>query len=301
MATTIPEFQVQMRGFDRAEVTDYIQRLHNEIVSLRDQTNNSHQATVVGQAERERLTGEVRQLRAEVERLSGPIDSVENMSERIARMMRVASDEAHRTKEMAREEAATLTVKLNEEIQAARKEVEGARQDRATANAALAEFQAITAARRDDIVAEARAEAEEVLQAAYAESARLIEEAENAARVRRETDENWRRDAQQRLDQQIKTAWEQAEERAGNLEKDARLKATDLVTAAEGEARLITERTQADIKLLHEERGGLLTALSEIQRRIEDTLRRSRISIVKDSDDAEPVHQVEHVDPAEEA
>ncbi|OBJ71878.1 hypothetical protein A5643_06695 [Mycobacterium sp. 1274756.6] len=285
-----------MRGFDRAEVTDYIQRLHNEIDSLRDQMNQAHQSALTGDAERDRLAGEVTQLREEVERLSGPIESVENMSDRIARMMRVASDEAHRTKEMAREEAAMLTTKLNEEIEAARKEVEGARQDRATANAALAEFQAVTAARREEILTEARTEAEEVLQAAYAESARLIEEAENAARVRRETDEKWRRDAQKRLDQQIKAAWEQAEKHAANLEKDARLKATDLVTAAESEARLITERTQSDIKLLHEERAGLLTALAEIQGRVEDTLRRSRISVVKDAPDSEQFGDVDEVE-----
>ncbi|OSC42717.1 DivIVA domain-containing protein [Mycobacterium decipiens] len=296
MATEVPNFETQLRGYDRAQVTEYIRCIHSEVESRREHIR-------ILETDRERAAAEVSQLRGEIERLSGPIDSVEGMSDRIARMMHVASDEARRIKSIAREEADALTHELRDEIEAARQNraaanaaldefqrdsaarreqilaeakaeaselLTEARRDRAAASAALEEFQRGTAARRDQILADAKAEAEELLRTATNERDRLAEEFE-----RRRSEE------QSRLDQQIKSNWEQAEAHIANLKKDSRLKAAELITTAERNAQLISERTEAQVKELIRVRGEVLAALSEIQSRIETAVRRDRISIIK--------------------
>ncbi|WP_235677939.1 coiled-coil domain-containing protein [Mycolicibacterium sarraceniae] len=262
-------------------MTDYIARLHSEIESLEDQVRVLERNATYAETDRERLNAEIDQLRNDIQRLSGPIDSVEGMSDRIARMMRVASDEARRTKAMARDEAESLTRELRDEL-------ETARQDRAIASAALAELQSSTADRREQILLEAKAQAEEVLQAAYDERARLAEGIEEAERRRREMqlhlaeeDERRRREALSRLEEQIKSRWEQAEVQIAALEKEGRLKVANMVASAERDTQSIKERTEAEIKELLKTRADVLAALGEIQSRIDGAVRRDRIAVVK--------------------
>jgi len=288
MDRTIPNFQTRVRGLDAAQVTDYILQVHGEIASLQEQVQRLQRDAGDAEAERQRLNnqigqlhGQIGQLQSEVDRLSGPIDSVEGMSDRIARMMRIASDEAHRTKALAREEAAELTRELHDEIEAAR-------QDRAAANAALPEFEASAAARREQILSEAKAEAEHVVQAAHAERARLTEETEETERRRREAqrelaeeDARRRRENQRRLDEQLKSSWEQASAQIAAYEQEGRVKAAGIITAAERDAQLLKERTEEQVKELIKVRGDVLAALSDIQNRIETAVRRDRITVVK--------------------
>jgi len=303
MDRTVPNFQTRVRGLDAAQVTDYILQVHGEIASLHEQVQRLQRDAGDAEAERQRLNnqigqlhGQIGQLQSEVDRLSGPIDSVEGMSDRIARMMRIASDEAHRTKALAREEAAELTRELHDEIEAAR-------QDRAAANAALAEFEASAAARREQILSEAKAEAEHVVQAAHAERARLTEETEeNERRLRArltqeleeterrrreaqrelaEEDARRRRENQRRLDEQLKSSWEQASAQIAAYEQEGRVKAAGIISAAERDAQLLKERTEEQVKELIKVRGDVLAALSDIQNRIETAVRRDRITVVK--------------------
>lgn len=281
MDRAIPNFPARVRGFDPAQVTDYILHAHGEIAVLQEQVKSLKRDAADAEAQRHQLNVQIAQLHGEVERLSGPIDSVEGMSDRIARMMRIASDEAHRTKVLAREEADELTRALREEIEAAR-------QDRAAAGAALAQFEASAAARREQILSEAKSEAEQVVQAAHAERARLADEAEDAERRRREAqrelaeeDARRRRDNQRRLDEQIRSSWEQASAQIAAYEQEGRVKAAGLVSAAERETQQLRERTEEQVKELLKVRGDVLASLSEIQNRIETAVRRERISVVK--------------------
>ena len=202
-------------------------------------------------------------------------------------MMRVASDEARRTKLMALEEADALTREL-------RAEVEAARQDRAVASGALAELQNSNAAHRQEILAIAEAEAEQILQAAHSERTRLLEEADEVDRRHREMqlklaeqDDRRRWESQQRLDEQIKSRWQQAEIQIAAIDKEARFKAVSLVAEAEREAQSIMEGLRDHVKELMNTREGVLNALAEIQTRIETTIRRDRISVVETPEVAE--------------
>lgn len=290
MTKEIPTFETQLRGFDRGRVTDYISNLYIEIEELQYQTQTlEHQIQSLerdarwADTDRGRQDSEVEQLRSEIQRLSGPIDSVEGMSDRIARMMRVASDEARRTKTMAREEAESLTHQLHEQLEAAR-------QERDVASATLTEFQASVAARRELILLDAQAEAEQILQSAHGECARLIEETDEADRRRREIqlrlaeeDDRRRRESIRRLDEQIAKRWEQTEAQVVAFEEESRLKAASLVATAERTAQSIHDRAEANIKELIQTRGDVLSALSAIQSQIETAVRRDQISVVRTS------------------
>lgn len=319
MALEIPEFETQMRGFDRHEVSDYIARLHHEIDVLQDRSksleasksqtlidreqlvaevtrlqNDVVRMTAEAESERQRLTAELGQLRSQFEQVTGPVDSVEGMSDRIARMMRIASEEARRTKELARQDAEALTGELREQLEAAT-------HDRAAASEALAEFQASTNARRTKILEAATQEAEQILQIAHDERNRITQEIEAAERSRREVyqrlaeedernrraaqesldeqiklawdeDERNRREAQHRLDQKMKAAWEQAEANIAQLDKEARLEASSLISSTKREAKVLTERNQAEVDLLKRERAGIVTHLSEIRNWIDTTV-----------------------------
>lgn len=312
MALEIPEFETQMRGFDRNEVADYIMRLHHEIEILQDRAksldaaksqtrfdqeqlvaevtrlqNDIVRMTADADAERQRLTAELAQVQSQFEQVTGPVDSVEGMSDRIARMMRIASEEARRTKDLARQDAESLTGELREQLEAAR-------HDRAAASEALAEFQTSTNTRRAKILDAATAEAEEILRIAHDERSRIAQEIEEAERSRREVyqrlaeedernrraaqesldeqiklaweeDERNRRESQRRLDQQMKAAWEQAEENIAKLDKEARLEASTLISSTKREAKSLAERTQAEVELLVRERSGIVTHLNEIK------------------------------------
>ncbi|HET9876612.1 MAG TPA: hypothetical protein VFQ37_12745 [Mycobacterium sp.] len=291
MVPQIPDFTTQMRGFDRAEVVEYITRVHGEIeTSEQDREQLTARVTEL-QNKIEQQVAQIAQLQDDLERASGPIESVEGMSERIARMMRIASDEARRTKELAHQEAEALTLELRQQVQAAS-------QDRIAASEALAEFQVSNNARREKILASAMTDAEEILRIAHQERDRLAQEVEEAERSRRELylrlaeeDERKRREAQESLDEQMKSAWEEdvrnrreaqrrmeqqlmsawdgAEKCIANLDQEARLKASDVLTAAQREAKLLTERTQAEVKRLRKEHSEIVVGLNEIRRWIE--------------------------------
>lgn len=96
--------------------------------------------------------------------------------------------------------------------------------------------------------------------------------------------ERRRRESERELSKQVSAAWEQAQTQIANTEKDSRLKAAALIATAEREAKLIMERTDAEVMQLIHVRGDVVGALSEIQSRIESAIRRDRMSVVKRSD-----------------
>lgn len=267
MSRAFPVFETSRRGLDREQVRAYMAELHEEHDAVESRAAQLEQRLALAEAERHRLETEITRQEREIEHLSQPVDSVEGMSDRIARMMRVASDEARQTKQMAEEEARALTSELKAEL-------ESARRDRETVGEELANIRSSTAAQRDLIVAEAKATAEEILQNAHREKTRVAEE-----------DEARRREAQRRLDTQIKSAWEQAEGQISARDNASRVEAARIVAAAEREAAAIRERTEAEVAGLVKVRSEVVGGLTEIQSRIEAAVRREKISVVRTGTD----------------
>ena len=65
MALEIPEFETQMRGFDRHEVSDYIARLHHEIDVLQDRSKSLEASKSQTLIDREQLVAQFKALSAE--------------------------------------------------------------------------------------------------------------------------------------------------------------------------------------------------------------------------------------------
>ncbi|MGV0625868.1 hypothetical protein [Mycolicibacter minnesotensis] len=179
--------------------------------------------------------------------------------------------------------------------------MEAASQDRAAAGDALAGFQASTNARRTKILAAATTEAEEILRIAHAERIRIAEEIEEAERSRRdvyqrlaaedernrraaqealeeqiklawEEDEHNRREGQHRLDQKMKSARELAESNIAELDREARLEASELISNTKREVTVLTERTRAEVESLKRERTGIVNHLNEVRNWIDSAV-----------------------------
>lgn len=312
MMLNIPAFETQIRGFDRNEVADYIARLHHEIEILQEHAkslnavkaqagsdceqlvaevtrlqNDIVRRTADTDTKRRELIAELAQLRGQFEQATEPVDAVAGMSDRIARMLRIASEEARRTQDLARREAESLTEELREQLVAAK-------YHRDATNHAMAELHAAANARRAKILEMTTAEADEILRLAHEERDRIAQEIEAAERSRRavyrrlaeedertrlaaqealdeqvklawEEDERNRRESQHWLDQQLKAAWERAEATIDELDKAARSEAAVLIATAEREAGLLGERAQREVSLLERERGGIVADLDEIR------------------------------------
>src|ERR1700733_5831737 len=59
MARVIPVFETQMRGFHRAQVTDYLLHIHGEIESLQEHIRMLERDASYAEADRERLNTEL--------------------------------------------------------------------------------------------------------------------------------------------------------------------------------------------------------------------------------------------------
>ncbi|MCK5757229.1 MAG: hypothetical protein KAH46_31450, partial [Mycobacterium sp.] len=98
-------FAVVMRGFDREQVTEHLQRVDAELRVLaadRDAaTANAHELV----AHLEEARDEIEELRREVDKLSVPPTTAQGMSERLGRMLQLASDEASEIRADAAAEA----------------------------------------------------------------------------------------------------------------------------------------------------------------------------------------------------
>ncbi len=170
-------FAIVMRGYDREQVADHLQRLDAELRVLaadRDAaTANAHELA----AHLEDARDEIAELRREVDKLSVPPTTAQGMSERLSRMLQLASDEASEMRAEASAEAA-------ETLSIARQEAADMRSS-AAADAERVRGEARTAAKK--LVDEAAARARQVKETAAAnesESARLI--AERAAAMEAE-------------------------------------------------------------------------------------------------------------------
>ncbi len=162
-------FAIVMRGYDREQVADHLQRLDAELRVLaadRDAaTANAHELA----AHLEEARDEIAELRREIDKLSVPPTTAQGMSERLSRMLQLASDEASEMRAEASAEAA-------ETLSIARQEAADMRSD-ASAEAERIRSEAQAAAKK--LVDEASARARQVKETAAAnesESARLIAE-----------------------------------------------------------------------------------------------------------------------------
>lgn len=101
-------FSISMRGYDRNEVHEHLSRLDAEIrVTAADRDAIAAQANDLAD-QLDDARAEIQALREEVDRLAVPPTSAADVSDRMARMLRLAADEASETRAAAHAEAAEI-------------------------------------------------------------------------------------------------------------------------------------------------------------------------------------------------
>src|SRR3978361_349405 len=86
-------FDVVRRGYDRGQVAEDLDRVRAELLCPADRDAAVAQASELARA-LDRTRAHVEELRAQIDRLAAPPDSMEGLSERLQRMLRLAQDEA---------------------------------------------------------------------------------------------------------------------------------------------------------------------------------------------------------------
>ncbi|MCK0092291.1 hypothetical protein MWU77_16040 [Rhodococcus sp. F64268] len=165
-------FSIVRKGFDRDEVTNYFARFEAELrVTATDRDAASAQARDLAR-QLENARNEIDDLRKDVDRLSVPPTTAEGMSDRISRMLRLASDEASELRARAESDAAEMVSLAEQEGIRLRGDFEKRLEDLENRRLACEEEHSRT-------MAAARTEADRIVAAARAEADRRAAEAES--------------------------------------------------------------------------------------------------------------------------
>lgn len=176
-----------MRGYDRDQVTDHIRQLEADLAMMAADRDSAHAHADQLLGHLDEANGRVRALQSDVDALSVPPTTVAGMSERVSRMLSLATEEASEIRTIARDEAAEV-------VSVARQEADASRQsanDDAARTLELAQQQAdklITdaearAAAIDDAAAETKEFVLRDRAAAEREIAEQLDEATTRART----------------------------------------------------------------------------------------------------------------------
>lgn len=249
-------FAVVLRGYDRDQVTEQFHRYQAELRVLaadRDAASaHSRELTdLLDEAQ-----DEIDNLRREVDRLSVPPTSAEGMSDRIARMMRLASDEASEIRAAAENESAEVRSLARQEAEATRREADRLRADMTARREAMErEHETTMQQAREEaerITAEAKAEAEKLAQSAADNRERVQNDFDLAMSIRRdkairtitELEDASKDEARERID----SANERAQQtlNTANATAEQKLEDTNTRIATQvANARRITEDMQS--------------------------------------------------------
>jgi chromosome segregation ATPase len=250
-------FDIVRRGYDCAQVDYQLEQLRADLqITVADRDAGAAQAAELARA-LEAARGEIDDLRAQVKRLAAPPTTVEGMSERVARMLRTAQNEAAETAAKATTVAAAIRADVEREAEGLRARYEqmiGEAQRRRSAIEAENERTIADARRRsEDIVALAQQRAEQL-------------DAESAAR-RQQVEEDFditmsarRRNATRELAQEEANSKTEAKRRIDEATDVARRLVSEADQTAVARVRQATRRVEA-LRTLHRQLTGQLQSV----------------------------------------
>src|SRR3954469_860223 len=148
-------FDITKRGYSRVQVEEHLEQLDGQLKLLAADRNAAaaQAAELTAQLEVARTT--IDDLRGQVERLSMPPTTMEGLSERLQRMLRLAQEEATETKARAEAEAGHIRAKAETDANALRARYEEMLRGLDTRRAEME-------AAHKAVLAKARAEAAEI-------------------------------------------------------------------------------------------------------------------------------------------
>ena len=163
-----------MRGYDRDQVTDHIRQLEADLAMMAADRDSAHAHSDELLNHLDQTRARVRSLQEDVDALSVPPTTVTGMSDRLSRMLTLATEEAGEIRSTARDEAAEM-------ISVARQDADAARSDAQTEAARTLE---LAQQQADKLITEAEERAAAIEQAAAEERERaraIVAAAENDA------------------------------------------------------------------------------------------------------------------------
>ncbi|MGH3865677.1 MAG: chromosome segregation protein [Pseudonocardiaceae bacterium] len=264
------------RGYDCAQVDYQLEQLRADLrIAVADRDAGVAQAAGLAQA-LEAAHGEIDDLRAQLKRLAAPPTSVEGMSERVVRMLR-----------MAQKEAAEITAKATTAAVAIRADVE---REAAALRARYEQMIADAQRQRSSMEAEnkraivdARRRSEEIVALAAQQAMQL--DAESAAR-RQQVEEDFditmsarRRDTTRELAQEEASSKAEAKRRIGEATDVARRLVTEADQTAVARVREATRRVE-ELRTLRRQLTGQLQSVSS---KLDEALR--QLSPAPEEDD----------------
>ncbi|WP_067701867.1 hypothetical protein [Nocardia jejuensis] len=251
-------FTVVRKGYDRDEVRNYFDRFDAELrVTATDRDAAAAQARNLA-AQLEDARDEIDELRKEVDRLSVPPTTAEGMSDRISRMLRLASDEASEVRAQAQAEAAEMISIAEQQATEMRGKYESLLSETKEKREALEiEF--------EQTLSNARGESAKIVEAANAEADRLTKESEAKRKATQQDFEVTMAERRTKLTRAMEELEATSRAEAAQRIKDATEEANRLITSATNTA----DRKIAHAKELAEEmrvlRGRVLAQLLGIR------------------------------------
>jgi cell division septum initiation protein DivIVA len=234
-------FDVVMRGYDRRQVEDYVERVE---VALSD-ADRLHAEDGQRIAALEQELAALRERLAEAEhRAAGLPEPSSRVAARAAEILRLAEEEAEQIVQQARDKAVLAATDLNAQLERRSRDLEVAQAQADTARLdAQRDAEAVRARAKEEsatLVATARADAEQRTTAAKQEVERLLA------------------DAQEEADRKLRTA----EEDVAIIHEDGRKHARQLVEDAEAKVADLSRQRDAIAAQLQQLRETLAAALN---------------------------------------
>jgi hypothetical protein len=315
-------FDIVKRGYSRTQVEEHLERLDSDLrlIAADWDAAVSQAADLARQMERAR--SQIDELRAQVDRLSLPPTTLEGLSERLQRMLKLAQEEASDTKARAEADAAALRARAEADATALRNryekliaEVDGRRieletehrevMEKAHADLAAKAKEAEAARIKADEEAQARrTQIEEDFEIAMAarrtesmkalaeqeatskaEAERRVREAtEEAARIRAQVAEE-QRTSKAEAERRVREATEEANRRRHDAITEAQARLQDAVDEAHRRVREATE--EANRRISHA--SGRVEALRSLRTQIAEQLRSAHTLIVNATPALDPL------------
>jgi cell division septum initiation protein DivIVA len=261
------QFALVMRGFDRGQVLEHIERLETDLRAVMADRDVAASRSADLAAQLAAAHGEIEALRIKMQRLELP--TPENIGERVRHMLALAEEEANEVRSRAHEDTASLQARadrLSAEIEAKHNEADGYAGRLVTE----AEQRATT------ILADAEKKAREALDDAQREQERRDVE---AAGKRRQADDDFdialraRRTEQTALDAERRASVAQecdqrlssARTESHRMVSEAQAEAHRLVTGAREQAGRIVAGAREQVEALRAQRRQVLDHLAGIR------------------------------------
>jgi cell division septum initiation protein DivIVA len=244
-------FTVVRKGYAQDEVRNYFDRFDAELrVTATDRDAAAAQAR--------NLASQLEDARDEIDRLSVPPTTAEGMSDRISRMLRLASDEASEVRALAQAEAAEMVSIAEQQATEMRGKYESLLAETKEKREALEiEF--------EQTLANARTESAKIIEAAQAEADRLGKEADAKRKATQQDFEVTMSERRTKLTRAMEELEATSRAEAAQRIKDATDESNRLITSA----TQTSERKIAHAKELAEEmrvlRGRVLAQLLGIR------------------------------------